>query len=50
MTSVSVDTPDVSNNVDDYKYLVGIMHLEPDDTEHYEVIVAYRRHVTPTGK
>ena len=65
VTSVSVDTPAVSDNVLDYKYLIGTIHLDPDDIQHYKVmdvvveeydetvgpqIVAYRRHVTPTGK
>ena len=64
-TSVSVDTPEVSGDVLDYKYLIGTIHLDPDDMEYYKVvdvveetydetegplIVAYRRHVTPTGK
>ena len=64
-TSVSVDTPHASDDVDDNKYLIGSMHLEHDDIKNYKamavvletcderegpLIVAYRHHVTPTGK
>ena len=37
-TSESVDIPDFSDNVDDYKYLIGTMHLDPDDMEHNKVV------------
>ena len=62
---VSVDTNDVSGDVNEYKYLIGTIHLDPDDGEYYKVtdvieetydetegplIVAYRRHVSKTGK
>ena len=62
---VSVDTNDVSSDVNEYKYLIGTIHLDPDDGEYYKVtdvieetydetegplIVAYRRHVSKTGK
>ena len=59
-TSVSVDTIEVSGDVDEYKYFIGTIHLDPDDGEYYMVvdvvektydelegplIVAYKRHV-----
>ena len=65
MTSVTVDIPYVSDDVVDYKYLIGNMHLNSDDIRHIKVldvvveeydetvgpqIVVYRRHVTPTGR
>ena len=62
---MSVNTPYVSDDVDDYKYCIGTIHLDPDDIKHYKIIdvaveeydkkvwpqiVVYFRHVTPTGK
>ena len=62
---VSVDTNDLSGDVNEYKYLINTIHLDPDDGEYYKVtdvveetyddtegplIVAYRRHVSKTGK
>ena len=62
---MSVYTPDVSDNVDGHKYLIGTMRLDSNDMGHYKVmnvvaetyaetmwpqIDAYRRHVSPTGK
>ena len=53
-TSVSVDTPDVSGDVDEYKYLIGTIHLDPDNFKYYKVvdvlIVAYRREALETGE
>ena len=64
-TSVSLDTSDGSGDVLDYKYLIGTMHLDPDDFKYYKIIdvleeifdesegpliVAYRRQVSETGK
>ena len=62
---VAVDITEVSGDVDTYKYLIGTIHQDPDDLEYYKVtdvleetydemegplIVAYRRHVSQSGK
>ena len=63
---VSQDTTTISNDVDDYKYLIGTLHRDVDyelelfktvdvveetfDVEEGPIIVAYRRRVTETGK
>ena len=62
---MSVDTTDVSGDVDEYKYPIGTINLDPDKFKHYKVvdvleqmydesegssIVAYRREVTETDK
>ena len=66
LTPVSVDTTVVSNDVLDYKYLIGTLHRDLDfelalfrtmdvveetfDETEGPIIVAYRRQVTETGK
>ena len=62
---MSVDTIGASGDVNEYKYPIGTIHLDPGDMEYYKVvdvvvetydkaegplIVAYWRHVSSTGK
>ena len=62
---MSVDTTEASGDVNEYKYLIGTIHQDPDDLEYYKVtdvleeeydetegplIVAYRRHVSKTRR
>ena len=64
VTPVSADTPAASDNVDDYKYLVGTIYRDLEDMELYKtlevmvetfdeeqgpMIVSHRRRVTDTG-
>ena len=64
VTSVSIYTAAVSEDIDDYQYLVGTLHRDSDDmelcrtvsvvVEEFDeevgpIIVAYRRHVSETG-
>ena len=33
-----VDTIEASGDVNEYKYLIGTIHLDPDDMEYYKVV------------
>ena len=38
VTSVSIDTTAVSEDIDDYQYLVGTLHRDTDDFELYRTV------------